>query len=278
MSNAIQSINKILEPVLFQVIGTTPESLADSVKRAGLEGKLEAGVQLASICIFAASVNKNVLGEFLLKPELVNARQTVVSQFSIQNKANMTALTLLGHCLYLTSFAGQINYAVEFRKKMGQQNIWDGNLEGGSLSEIQRKILSEKGKAVNKSSARLFATGFLKYIGADTSKMTADEARFWDVQTTTANISPPRRPATRTPSVSSASPQTSQVTLADGKIVSLSTRAYNYYMTVNNNDLARLTASVNRDGPTAWSASYDRAAELDPEMQGTKGAGTVVPR
>jgi len=276
MSNAITQINDILAPVLFQVIGTTPESLAESVKRAGLESRPEAGAQLASISIFAAAVNKAVLGEFLMRPNLATARTTVVSQFSIKNQPNMTALTLLGHCLYLSRFADRIDLAREFRKKMGQSDIWAGNLENGALSDTQKKILSEKSKSINKNSARLFANGFLKYTGVEPAAMTREEATFWDVQFTGSNVTPPRQRAPRTPSVAGSPPSNTSVTLGDGSQVELSTKAYNYYMTINNNDLVRLTASVTREGPEQWSRNYDRLADRDPDMTGGQGSGTVV--
>lgn len=276
MSNSIAQINAILAPVLFQVIGTTPESLAESVKRAGLESRTEAGIQLASIAIFAAAVNKTVLGEFLMQPGLATARATVVSQFSIKNQANMTALTLLGHCLMLSRFADQVQFAREFKRKMGQSDIWAGNLENGALSEVQRKILSEKAKSINKNSAMLFANGFLKYIGSEPTPMTREEAAFWDVPFTGTIVTPPKQRATRTPSIASSPPNTQNVTLKDGTTVELSTKAYNYYMTINNNDLARLTASVTRDGPDVWSRNYSNLADKDPGMTGGQGSGTVV--
>lgn len=292
MTSSITSINNILEPVLFQVVGSTPESLADSVKKAGLEGRSEAGIQLAAICLFASAVNKNVLTTFLMKPELAQARSAVMSQFTISGNANMTALTLLGHCLYLTRFADKIVFAREFRKKMGQDSIWDGTLSGGSLSEKQRAILKDKSTSINVRSAGLLASGYLKFIGADPTAWTKDEADFWDVPHRINTPSPPRSntqapQSQQSPSHSRAGSSTSSsrtaqqgnylnVPLSDGSHATLLRKAYEYYMAINNGDKERLTSSVHKNGESEWNARYGELADSDVDKKGYSGTGTVV--
>lgn len=276
MTTAITDINALLAPVLFQVVGTTPESLADSVKQAGLEGKADIGAQLASAGIFAAAVNKNTMEQFIIKPELASVRNAISNQFSIKGSANMTALTLLGHCMYLNAYADKIDFAVQFRKKMGQRSIWDGDFNTGSLSDTQKKILVEKGKSVNKNSAQLFASGFFKYVGADRSRFTEEEALFWDVSLPSAGSSPGRQSSSSSVPGRSRASSYVDVTLNNKERVSLSRKAYDYYMQVNNNDMVRLTASVVREGPAEWNVKYELAADKDVERRGNQGQGTVV--
>jgi len=290
MSNIIGNINSLLEPVLFQVIGTTPESLMESVKKANLEGKVNEGSQLAAVSVFAAAVNKQVLNEFLMKTELSAVRGAVLSQFAIRNQANMTALTLLGHCLYLTRFAAQINFATEFRKKMGQNSIWDGELTTGSLSETQRKILQEKAKSINKRSAALFAKGYFKFIGADTSAWTSEEATFWDMQhrapapTPPANASaaaspvrtPPKQTAPRPAATQSPPARDVSIEVPDLGSVVVPRTAYEYYMAVNNNDFRRLYASIGKNGRDEWVRRYEELARTDTDKRGASGTGTVI--
>lgn len=276
MAAIIGNINALLEPVLFQVIGTTPESLVESVKRSNLEGRIEAGSQLAAIAVFAAAVNKTVLGEFMMKSELSAVRGTVLSQFSIRNQANMTALTLLGHCFYLTKFANQIKFAQEFRKKMGQQSIWDGDLTGGSLSETQRKILQEKSKSINVRSATLFATGYFKFIGADSLRWTTEESRFWDVQHRVETPSPPRATASGSGPRVAPIPSTISLTVPELGNISVSRKAYDYYMEINDNDVTRLNNSIRKNGVREWNKRYEELADEDLQREGHSGTGTVV--
>jgi hypothetical protein len=175
-------VNAILDPVLFQVVGSTPESIVDNIKKAQLKGKSGVATRLFAISIFAAAVNKKTLETFLEKPELMDLRATMATSFNIQGRTNMTGLTLLGHCLLTTGLAGEVVFAKEFRRKMGQDHLWDGELDSGSLGETQKKILKEKKRLTNSSSARLLGSGFLKYTGMSADRMSAAESEFWSEQ------------------------------------------------------------------------------------------------
>jgi hypothetical protein len=172
-------VKDMLEPYLFQVIGSTPVSLKENLKKVTLKGKAKEGSQLVTISIFAAAVNKSTLESFLAKPEFADIRPTINAAISIQGKANMTAFTLLGHCIMTSDKIDDIPFVAAFRRKMGQNHLWSGTLDSGSLSEKQRNILKEKKKNVDSTEAMLLGQGFLKWVNLDTSRMTAEESAFW---------------------------------------------------------------------------------------------------
>jgi hypothetical protein len=175
----IDEINSLLAPVLFQVIGSTPASIATSLKGANIDGKKREGLHLATVAVFAAAVNKSTLETFLAKPEMSTARGAINAVLSIQGRANMTAITLLGHCLMTHSFFDYIVFVKEFRNKMGQNNLWSGNLNSGSLSDKQKGILQEKSRVTIESEARLLGSCYLKHTGIIRDSMTTEEINFW---------------------------------------------------------------------------------------------------
>jgi len=183
MSTRAEEINKILEPHLFQVIGSTPQSIRDSLKKVDLKGDSEKGAYLITVAVFAAAVNKATLETFLSKPQFAAVRPMIGIALAIQGKTNMTAFTLLGHCLMTSKLADNIVFIQEFRKKMGQETIWAGNLESGSLSDKQKTILKEKKRVTELKAAECLGRGFIKWTGLDTNAFTPDEAEFWGVST-----------------------------------------------------------------------------------------------
>lgn len=179
MSSITDILNTLLNPVIHQVIGSTPESMVNFIKDAGLKGNKENALRLAAISIFAAAVNKSTMEAFLITPELAPVRNTIMNSFSISGRTNMTALTLLGHCILTTDRVDDVVFAKEFRNKMGQKHLWAGSLDSGSLSEKQKGIMKEKKRNIAERSAMLFGSGFWKYTGVNTETMSYEEATFW---------------------------------------------------------------------------------------------------
>jgi hypothetical protein len=154
----------------------------------------------------------------------------------------------------------QITFALEFRKKMGQDHLWAGNLETGSLSDKQKEILKEKKRVTNEEEAKLLGAGFFKFAGIDKTAYSTEEADFWKV------------PASEQPSASRRSSRTSPP--AASVLDKLPADLVEYYRKFISSDPARLRASVTRDGPTAWINAYRTRMEEDPEGLSV-GAGTL---
>lgn len=307
----IPSINNILDPYLFQVIGSTPSGIKDSLKKSTLKGNMDSGIELASAAVFAAAVNKVVLEDFLLKPEMVHARPAIQASLSINGKTNMTGMTLLGHCLLATGFMDDVVFVKEFRHKMGQDNLWDGDFTKGSLSEKQKKIYEEKKRVTPVSAARLLGSGFFKYVGVDKTPWTLEESAFWDESNTGPEPEPMKQsraqPSGPPPQVSQASPSTqpqqktaqpaspprqsqpnrlqapvadqntgySRVTLLNGSTVYVSTRAVDFYMGDMGKTVEDLATSVQSRGAENFSQLYSTAAEQGLKAAAASGASTV---
>lgn len=197
--SAASNINDLLKDKLFQVIGSTPTSIAESLKKVDLKGKSSEGAQIFAIAIFAAAVNKSTLETFLADSRFAGIRPVLSAALSIQGRSNMTALTLLGHCLLATDMASQVSFSSEFRKKMGQDHLWSGTLEAGSLSTKQREILKEKKRLTEENEAKALGNGFLKHVGILSGSMNDMEAALFGVPeskgkaaVTTPVGSPPR--------------------------------------------------------------------------------------
>jgi len=288
-NNYSADINLLLDPVLFQVVGSTPESVRDSIKATTLRNSPAQGARIAALCMFAAAVNKATMEGFLAKSELADIRPLVASGFSINNRPNMTGLTLLGHCLLTTTWSSAIVFAKEFRRKLGQSNIWDGSLDKGSLSEKQKAILMEKARVTNEASARLLGSGFLKYVGIVREAYTAGEAAFWGEQITTSGnlldggviFTEAPRPAAakgKKRATAQASPPRKRlvnVNMDDGSVAQVSETAWNYYLAINGGDTQAAVASIDRRGAEEFSAIYDDFASKDPEAKGTGGSSVI---
>jgi len=272
-SAALQSINELLAPVLFQVIGSTPESIADSIIDAKLGNQSVIGMKLAALSIFASAVNKATMEQFASTPPMADIRPTLSSNFSVGGKTNMTGLTLLGHCVLTSNLMDDIKFASEFRRKMGQNHLWAGDFANGSLSDKQKKILEEKKRLTNENSARLLGSGFFKFIGVDKNAYTAQEAHFWKIpDNTRISPSPPRspprpRPETLTGFVT--------VRMPDGTDVNVDKEAYDYYLAVNDNEISYLIKSIGSKGIDKFNQQYKAANKADPNRKGKSG-NTVV--
>jgi len=175
-ANSVNDINELLNPVLFQVIGSTPESLREHVEKCNLQGKNNLGSKFIALSVFAASVNKSTVEEFFAGDKMSDLRLAISREFMLNNKLNMTALSLAGHCFMTQDALSTVQYVVAFRKKMGQNSVWDGELAGGSLSETQKKILKEKATTHSKDRAIAFASWFMEYTGLRGSSGSATQA------------------------------------------------------------------------------------------------------
>jgi hypothetical protein len=271
----VSELNTIMDPYLFQVVGSTPESVRDSIKSSALKNNPVVASRLVAACIFAAAVNKPTLENFIARPELADARPIISSTFSLTGKANMTGLTLLGHCLLTSPWVSNITFAQEFRKKMGQQNIWEGNLEAGSISDTQKKIFQEKKRLAPFDKASLLGRGFFKFTGLENTGYTRAEAVFWGVQipaekkpeakrTTPRETPRPAPPASPTTSKHSPPTQpkgkdTIAVPISDTEVIDLPADVVEWYRKEVSDDPNRIAASINRDGASAWLTRYREA-------------------
>jgi hypothetical protein len=287
---AIQlQLNNLLDPVLFQVIGSTPESIRDSILKSNLKGNSKGGAQLAATAVFSAAVNKPTMENFVARPEMYEVRPLINQVFTISGRANMTGLTLLGHCLLTTEQLSGVTFCDKLREKMGQRNIWEGDLESGTLSDAQKKIMKEKCKSIKWETARLLGSCFFKYTALNEAPMTIAETRFWNSLPTIAS-SPPRAvsqavtsPTGSPPSVkravASLSANTGVVTetinLPKGGVAVVPANILKYYRTVISDDPRRLAESIEKRTPEGFIAEYTEYQRKDPDMKGAAG-GSVV--
>jgi len=294
-SAVVAQMNSVLEPFMFQVIGSTPAGLVKNIKEANLKGKSKAGVELATAVVFAAAVNKVTLENFLAKDAMLNARPMVSSALSIAGKTNMTAMTLLGHCILTTSFLDDVNFVKEFRFKMGQHDLWAGDFATGSLSEKQKKIYSEKKRVTNSDHAKLLGSGFFKYMAIDLRPMTNEEAAFWGETiggtstsgqrfTAKKEEQAPKSDTRPKPSPPQSPPRESQpivrnskhadkylVSLSDGTSVLANKSAVDFYLNVEGNSDNSMVNSIERSGINSFNTRYTAFAE-----GGAAAAATTV--
>jgi len=300
MSSPAELMNKLFETVMFQVVGSTPAGIVEALKRSGIKDKKNVGIQLATISVFAACVNKPTLQNFMAKDEFKEVRPIIANAISIAGNANMTALTLLGHCLLTTGMMDRVAFVAEFRKKIGQQHIWAGGLDAGSLSDKQKKIMQEKVRVTNQDHAKLLGSGFWKYTGIDPERFGPAEAEFWDEHSTgaretteppmmPANVSPPRAvQETSTYSLEPSPPRDSPAYRAGRSAVakyvtynvpgmgptSIEREAADYYLAVNEGDERQMFESIKKRGATEFSKVYSTIAARDPERRGV-GSSTI---
>lgn len=285
-SSTANNINALLEPFLFQVIGSNPTTVKDALVKSGISGKPGAGAQLAAVVFFAAAVNKTALETFTANPALAEVRPYLTSALTINGRMNMTAMTMLGHCLLTSDEAKGITFAAEFRKKMGQDNIWEGDLSKGSLSEKQMKILKEKASIVKLEDARCLGRGFWKYCGISNAPMTQEEANFWGIPlaapeqgqafergTSTAANSPPRRTA-RAEKGKGRGQQYATYGIQTGEDVRVPAELAEWYKTHIGGDDNDVAGSIARNGVEEWISKYRQAMEADPD--GTRAFGSTV--
>jgi len=289
--------NVLLDPVIHQVIGSTPQGLVEAVKKSGIKNSPDAATQVAILALFAASVNKQTLETYASGTQFVKARQAIGDAFSIGGKINMTVMTLMGHCLLTTSAVDAIKYVVELRKKMGQANVWAGPLTSGSMSDMQKKIYMERAEKTSLEEAKLFGTGFWKFVGITREPMNTAEANFWgqtaqveqsepSARNVSGNaedydepITPPTRFVERQHErqAQGGAPGTGDysIRLPGGGHAVVDKIPYDYYLAINNGDKNKLAKSVEAKGVNKWNEQYTRAAAMDPNRQGLSG-GTVI--
>lgn len=286
-TSSIDVMNTLLNDVLFQVVGSTPRNVMTTIKKAGLSGDRAKGVRIATIAVYAAAVNKSTLETFIADAKFQDVRATIFSAFSLSGRINMTALTLLGHCLMTADEMDGVKFVAEFRNKMGQNNIWAGNLESGSLGQKQRDILKEKKRLTDAGEAALLGRGFFKYIGLNSTAMTGAELDFWEMtdhvsSNTTAeassrvqqSVQSPERSSNRqrfrTPSLVDI-PQNVQVNVGSSKSVEVPKDVVDYYLSLPNNTDETMAASIEKRGLDGFIQAYRSAMS-----QGYGGTGTIV--
>jgi len=278
----LRKINSTLEPVLFQVIGSTPQSVMESIKSTNLKDNTEAAISLTTICLFAIAVNKSTMENFSTKSDVSEARPMIRSAFSIQGSPNMTSLTLLGHSLMTTKIIERIDFCKQLRLKFGQAHIWAGNFSTGAVSDKQKGILLEKAQKINFEHAKLLASGFLKYTRIDTSPYTNEEMQFWGIQSDSrqsaraegSTAGGPRIPIVPPDSVR-AHPTTwkdEYIKLSDGSEVLVPGDVVEYYLTALQRDRIALAASIAGRGLQNLINSMRQARLRDPEMRGSQGS------
>jgi len=278
-----REINELLSPYLFQVVGSTPESLRDAIVNSGLRGQTGPGIKLASLCVFASAVVKSAVESLSVNPSMLESRPFITNTLTINGKINMTAMTLFGHCLLTSPYMDSIEFAVAFRRKMGQDHLWAGDLSNSSLSDTQRKILLEKVKVANQQSAKALASGYLKYIGADNTPYTRAERDFWNIPSddyrshtrTGSDTSPP----SRSRGGSSRGGGNIIIPITDTsnttRDVELPEDVVEWYRRVVTDDPNRLAASVAKRGRERWIAEYRAEMLANPNAPPTGGTSVV---
>lgn len=274
--SAASNINELLSDKLFQVIGSTPTSIAESLRKVDLKGKRNEGAQIFAIAVFSAAVNKSTLETFLADSRFANIRPLLSAALSIQGRANMTALTLLGHCLMTTDMASQVSFTSEFRKKMGQNHLWAGSLDSGSLSAKQKEILKEKQRLTKESEARALGNGFLKHVGILSEPMDEDESALFGIPESrstgaqvTSSVSPKRASPTSPSRIAAFRKSTSET-------VEMPADVLNYRRNIVGQSDADIAESIDRNGLDVFIANTQRLMVKDPTGKGVKGAGSTI--
>jgi len=281
-----QDVNNLLADKLFQVIGSTPASVAEALRKMNLRGKRDAGAEFFAIAIFASAVNKPTLETFLADARFSIARPLIHAVLQIQNRTNMTAITLLGHCFLTTEMAKDVIFAKEFRKKMGQEHIWAGDFSSGSLSEKQKAILMEKKRVSDEASAKALGNGFLKWTGIISGSMTAAEAIMFGetAQEVARAISPPSRsvassshaPRPRLPSIVEpvALPETFAIT--NTETVSIPADVLNYRRNIMGQTDEDIRDSIGRRGIEQFITVTRSSMRSDPDGKKMRQASSVM--
>lgn len=278
------TINNLLDDKLFQVIGSTPASIAEAMRKIDIRGKSSEGAQIFAVSLFAAAVNKATLETFLADSRFAAVRPLLASALAIQGRANMTAMTLLGHCFLTTSLSSDVVFAVEFRKKLGQDHIWAGNLDSGSLSEKQKKILLEKKRVTREDEAKALGSGFLKFVGIDTSPFSELEAKFFDVTTnrpesrmpTVSRIDTRQEPIRRRAPSDEQDPALTQFTASDGTTYSIPIDVMNFRRNVLRRTDADIEDSIKDKGVESFISRTRTIMQRDPDGSRTLRAESVV--
>lgn len=277
------SINQLLNDKLFQVIGSTPKSIAEALIKIDLKSKKNEGAQIFAVAIFASAVNKATLETFLADSRFSTVRPLINAAMSIQGRANMTALTLLGHCLMTTSLASNVSFSSEFRKKMGQEHLWAGELAAGSLSEKQKGILKEKKRLTDEASAKALGSGFLKLTGLLNEPMNRAEADLFNTQIQSDSSAASGggqalgSSGERSGYDSSAADRQSPtlVPVSSVTTASMPDDVVNYRRDIIGQSDTEMVESYNRKGEAKFIADTRKMIADDPDGSRAKGASTI---
>lgn len=290
---AIDVINDALNPFLHQVTGSTPASIRDMIKAANVNSNQATGIKLATVALFAASVNKTTLESFVATATMGDIRAVLSNQFSISGKVNMSALSLFGHCILTSDFISSANYAKAFRDRLGMRHIWERELQKDRLSDEQFKIFTDKKKKTPENEAANLGIGYFKFIGVDKEPMSASESEFWGLQQTrTLRAQPSDQPSLasaatgRDPFESpDTSPKRQQVasrarmTYSDNsqltKTASIDQRAIDYFKGTISKDDAELRLRLAKYGPEEFERKMLKGYAADPEMKNRPQGSTI---
>jgi len=268
--SSIENINDLLKDKLFQVIGSTPSSIAESLKKVDLKGKSKEGAQIFAVSVFAAAVNKSTLETFLADSRFANIRPILSAALSIQGRSNMTALTLLGHCFLTTDVAKNISFTAEFRKKMGQDHLWAGSLDGGSLSGKQREILKDKKRLTDEAEAKALGSGFLKHVGIVQGAMTSMESKFFGVPTSG------RVPSPRSPTTAGSSTGIVAFNVSKTSSVPIPADVLHYRKNIIGQSDEDIAESIERNGLEKFIENTKKLMTQDPTGEKTRRAGSTT--
>jgi len=282
-SSSSDIVNQLLNDKLFQVIGSTPKSIAESLTKIDLKNKTTEGAQIFAIAIFSSAVNKSTLETFLADSRFSTVRPLINAAMSIQGRANMTALTLLGHCLMTTSLASNVSFSTEFRKKMGQNHLWAGELTAGSLSEKQKEILKEKKRLTDEASAMALGSGFLKLTGLLKEDFTQAEADLFNTQIQTgSSASAGGGQAMGSSGERSGYDSTSQrrqsptnIPVAALTTAGIPEDVLNYRRNIIRQSEDEIVESLNKRGENSFIENTRRMIREDPDGTRLRGASTV---
>jgi len=279
-TETINEINDLLNDKLFQVIGSTPKSIAESLTKIDLKNKKKEGSLIFAISVFASAVNKSTLETFLADNRFASVRPLLAAAMSIQGKSNMTALTLLGHCLLTTKMADSVTFTAEFRKKMGQNHLWAGELSSGSLSDKQKEILKEKKRLTDETSAMTLGTGFLKLTGIDTSPMTSAESDLFNLSVQPSRSDLPREQLAETSRTQYSSaesiPSNVNFRLSRSENVQIPEDVLNYRKNVVAQTDQQIAESIQSKGVEDFIQRTRTLMASDPDGSRTRRAGSVV--
>jgi len=284
-NTSASAIDSLLDDKLFQVIGSTPRSIAESLKKVDFRGKTKEGAQLFAVSVFAAAVNKATLETFLADSRFADIRPLINAALSIQGRSNMTAMTLLGHCFLTTDAASKVKFTAEFRKKMGQNDLWSGELTAGSLSDKQREILKEKKRVTNLEDAKSLGMGFLKVSGLVNEKLTEAEEELFGRQDPVASsvFDAPPTAATSSSSRSRptpASPPRAEIN-TEGVVLTNMQTAYvpvdvlNYRRNILSQSSSQIVSAIETYGVDEFISRTRRLAENDPTGTRARAASSI---
>jgi len=171
--------NSLLQSQLHLVVGSTPESIRDEIIKSGMAENPEQAKAFIMACLVASASVKKATEAFISDPKMNLARQAIQQVANLNGVTNMSVLVLAGHCFLTSDFLSDVEFVKGLRRRLGQDNLWAGDLTGGSTSDKRKAILKQHKEKAPAGSAKMFGSGFFKFVKLDAHAMTADEARFW---------------------------------------------------------------------------------------------------